>query len=305
MNLDDLSLDELRSRAAQLAEQLRLANEREGVHPAGDTYSPIPDRDFIRQWLTLPRPVQPALPGIALDPARQLALLEDLRPYGADFPFPATDDGVHRYYYENSWFGGGDAVALYAMLRHLRPTCVVEVGSGFSSALMMDVNDRCFGGNMKLVFIEPFTQRLTTLMRPGDANTIVIERPVQFCESDVFRWLRPNDILFIDSSHVFKYGSDVSHLLWNVLPLLQPGVIVHVHDIYYPFEYPDNWLAQGRFYNECYIMRAFLTDNPTYRIELFNDYLGRFHQDATRAVNPLWAGGGSLWLRKHHPPRAA
>ena len=86
-----------------------------------------------------------------------------------------------------------------------------------------------------------------------------------------FEKLEPNDLLFIDSSHISKIGSDLNYLLFEVLPSLKPGVIIHFHDILYPFEYPYEWIEKGIYWNEAYLLKAFLMHNKNYEILLFND----------------------------------
>jgi predicted O-methyltransferase YrrM len=301
LDLNTASADQLRGVLKAIADKLKAAYDREGLYPNGHFYSPVPDRQTVLDGTAGARPPSLDLPGIALEPQRQLALIDAFRAYGPDADFPEHADGAHRFYYQNEYFADADALALYAMMRHLRPSKIVEVGSGFSSALMLDVNERFFGGETELTFIEPYPERLRDQMRPADARcATVIERPVQQTPASLFTSLRPNDILFVDSSHVVKYGSDLSHLLFSVLPSLAPGVVIHFHDIFYPFEYPTDWLQEGRYWNECYFLRAFLTNNGAYRIELFNDYVQRLDREALRAVHPVWVRrtGGSLWLRK-------
>jgi hypothetical protein len=125
--------------------------------------------------------------------------------------------------------------------------------------------------------------------------------------------LETDDILFIDSSHVTKVGSDVNQILFNVLPALRPGVLVHIHDIFWPFEYPAVWYAEGRAWNEIYLVRAFLEYNSAFEIVLFLSYLERRRPELITALMPLARrraagspnlGGSSLWLRKL-PVRAA
>ncbi len=109
-----------------------------------------------------------------------------------------------------------------------------------------------------------------------------------------------NDILFIDSSHVSKTGSDVNHLLFKILPLLNDGVMIHFHDIFFPFEYPQWWAFEGRAWNEAYLLHAFLAHNRAYQIEFFNTYVIDRYRERIAAEFPLFLKneGGSLWLRK-------
>lgn len=291
------------AKAEQLAEKLRRTMEDQGAFPAGQYGSTVPSREYVWQRTAIDRPAPPTLPGIAIDAGYQLERLESLRGFGAQFARPDAPDGVHRYHCNNEWFGTPDAVGLYCMMRHARPKRIIEVGCGYSSALMIDVNEAFFDRSIEFTFVEPDPERLLKLLRPGDklkANIVAL--PVEVTSPELYEPLREGDILFIDSSHVIKFGNDLAQVLFSILPVIAPGVFVHFHDIFYPFEYPRDWLRMGRFWNECYVLRALLTDNPTFRIELFNDYLEQFHPDALRAVSPRWTGGGSLWLRKLPAP---
>ena len=190
---------------------------------------------------------------------------------------------------------------LFGMLRAIRPKRVVEVGSGYSSALLLDTNERFLGGSVSCIFIEPYPQLLYKLIRDSDRRTIeVIASGVQKVPLERFTALTSGDILFIDSTHVSKIGSDVNYLFFEVLPALSAGVWIHVHDVLWPFDYPREWITEGRAWNESYLLRAFLQFNPVFRIELFLDFLLRFHPEPFRASMPvaLQRPGASLWLRK-------
>jgi hypothetical protein len=191
---------------------------------------------------------------------------------------------------------------LHLMLRWTRPRKVIEVGSGFSSAAILDTNDRFLDGAVSCTFIEPFPQRrLDGLLQAGDASRHeVIAEPVQHVPIERFDELDAGDVLFIDSSHVSKAGSDVNRLVFEVLPRLRTGVIVHFHDIGWPFEYPREWIYGGRAWTEAYLLHAFMLFNADFEIVLFNHYLALFHGDAVAAKLPLWGveQGGSLWIRR-------
>ena len=190
---------------------------------------------------------------------------------------------------------------LDSMLRLHRPARVVEVGSGFSSALMLDTNERFLDRSTQLTFIEPYPVRLNGLLRDEDRKQASVRTEfVQDTPLEIFTALQPGDFLFIDSSHVARPGSDLNHLLFNVIPLLTPGVIIHFHDIFWPFEYPLPWIEEGRAYNELYLLRAFLAYNPAFEILLFNHHAGHAERPWLEANMPLFLRntGGSLWLRK-------
>ena len=117
---------------------------------------------------------------------------------------------------------------------------------------------------------------------------------------DRFSALQAGDILFIDSSHVSKAGSDVNDLFFRVLPALTVGVVVHIHDILWPFEYPMEWLAEGRAWNEAYLLRAFLQYNPDWEVLYMNDYMGKHQRRLVEEKAPLMLveTGGSFWMRR-------
>jgi len=237
------------------------------------------------------------LHGIALRPAEQLALAHELAPM-----WPKSADVWSRYDSNNRMFGLADSSIYFSMLMHYRPARIVEVGSGFSSALALDVRDSVLPG-LQLTFIEPYPDRLLGLLTPADrARSELIRRPVQDVDIQCFESLEAGDILFIDSSHVSKAGSDINWLFFHILPRLKAGVHIHIHDIFYPFEYSSNWLEQRRSWNECYVVRAFLTCNDTFRITMFASWLWAEHSEVAREFLPVSVDEqpGSLWLTKAH-----
>jgi len=150
-------------------------------------------------------------------------------------------------------------------------------------------------------FIEPYPDRLDLILRETDrAATRIITKPVQDIEPTLFDELQNNDFLFIDSSHVAKFGSDVNYLYFEILPRLQPGVIVHVHDIYWPFEYPLQSIRDGIAWNEAYLLRAFLCFNDKYDILFWTPYAGEKWRDEILARAPAYMKntGASLWIRR-------
>ncbi len=135
----------------------------------------------------------------------------------------------------------------------------------------------------------------------------MLETPVQAVPPDVFRALREGDMLLVDSSHVAKTRSDVLDVLFRILPLLAPGVLIHFHDVLWPFEYPEIWLEEGRAWNEAYFVRAFLAHNAQFEILLFNSFLEHCHPDLLAEHLPLMLkppasritpGNSSLWIRR-------
>jgi predicted O-methyltransferase YrrM len=272
----------------------------------GHYYSPVPsfgelEADEKRIFDTSLRP----LPGIELNGGAQLALLDRFAAFYAEQPFPESPRSDVRYYFDNYWYDRSDALILYSMIRHFRPRQIVEIGSGFSSAVMLDTNERFMNRSMRLTFIEPESARLRKLLRVDDQKAVsIVERRIQQLDSSIIDELGAHDILFIDSSHVSKAGSDVNHIVFELLPRLKSGVLVHFHDIRYPFEYPKEWFALGISWNEAYVLRAFLQFNKEFPITFWNDYMLKFHADAIRQRMPLCLGRsgfgvhGSLWLQR-------
>lgn len=202
-----------------------------------------------------------------------------------------------RYYYNNSWFGLSCAVALYGMIMLNKPKHIIEIGSGFSTSVMLDTNEHCFNNEIDIECIEPRPQRLKKLLKESD-HILIHENDLQEMPLDLFGKLEQNDILFIDSSHVIKTGSDVSYELFEILPMLPKGVYIHFHDIFWPFEYPMHWLTEGRAYNEQYVLRALLTDSTKYKVTLFGDQLQCLsNAGIIPNINPIY-GSPSLWIEK-------
>jgi len=297
-------LAELENERARLqAELLRLkANQDEWTRfvPPGHFCSPIPSRAEIAEAFAR-GDLGPPFPAVDLNEAGQFARLERFASYYPDQPFPEIQVPGRRFYLDNPSYGHHDAIMLYCMLREAQPRRVIEVGSGFSSAAMLDVGELVLGKKVEFTFIDPDMSRLRTLLRADDhTRCTLIEKRVQEVPIDRFAALAENDVLFIDSSHVSKIGSDVNRLYFNVLPALAPGVLIHIHDIAWNLEYPLEWLEEGRAWNEQYLLRAFLMNNSTYRIELFSAWLGRMKHEFMSARMPMCArgGGGQIWLRK-------
>jgi predicted O-methyltransferase YrrM len=273
--------------------------------PPGHFYSPIVDTDELRRTPPVfADSANATMPALAIDGERMRAFWNDCAGLRAALPFPAEKREGLRYFYENESFSYGDAVVLYLMLRAHRPRRIIEVGSGYSTACMLDTIERHLAGQTALTCIEPYPERLLGLVEAQDRKAIrLIERPVQQVELSLFDQLEENDILFIDSTHVAKTGSDVCHEFFNILPFLNAGVLIHFHDVFYPFEYHRDWVYdQNRSWNELYLMRAFLMYNDAFEIVFFNHYFAQFFAaDAATCPAFMKNPGGGLWLRKVTP----
>jgi hypothetical protein len=166
---------------------------------------------------------------------------------------------------------------------------------------MMDTDQCYLGKETRFTFIDPHPKRLLGLFKEGDLSRCTIfPKPVQEVDLALFEELNQGDLLFVDSSHVVKLGSDVRHILARVLPRLRSGVMVHFHDIFWPFEYPKRWVLQGVAWNEAYFLQAFLQDNAAFTIEYFNHYVAVVHEDLLREKMPLCMKnpGGSLYIKR-------
>ena len=231
------------------------------------------------------------LPGIDTNDTEQLDLarrLAAVRPEFTPRRWNAADS--------NTMFGDIDARVLFAVIALLRPPRIIEVGSGYSTAVMLDAGE-AMSSTAAITCIEPYPERLQSLLRPEDSVELLAV-PVQDVPHERFTSLSAGDLLFIDSTHVAKPGSDVLRLYLDVLPRLPAGVIVHVHDIFWPFSYRQEWLDEGRDWTEAYLLRALLTDSPSWEIMLFNDWLWTQHRDVGETIAPANDRPGSIYLRR-------
>lgn len=292
----------LRAEVAQLRASSATPRDARQFVPPGHFYSAIPALSEIRaDEARLFAPPPRTLPGVDLREGAQLALLESFLPFYREQPFPADRTPPLRYWFENPSYSWSDAIFLHCMLRHLCPRRVVEVGSGHSSCVTLDTNERFLGGRADCTFVEPYPELLRSLLRAGDEASIrIIPSRLQDVPLAVFEALEANDVLFVDSTHVSKIGSDVNHLFFEVLPRLRPGVHVHLHDVFHPFEYPRDWILEGRAWTEAYLLRAFLAFNGAFEVVVFNTFLETFHRPWFEANMPLCLRnpGGSLWMRR-------
>ena len=278
------------------------AYDANSCFPPGHFYSPIVSVEDIKQredeiWSELG---SDQIPGIDLNTEEQRKLVEELSQYYPEIPFDEEKKPGLRYNFGNGMYSYTDGIVLYGMMRHFKPSRIIEIGSGHSSALMLDVNDMFFDEAIQLSFIEPYPARLYDQISDSDkTRATILEKKVQEVDLDLFSSLERGDILFVDSTHVSKCGSDVNHILFKILPRLSAGVLIHFHDIFYPFEYPREWVHEGRNWNENYMLRAFLMNNNDYKVLLFSHYLHEHHVDAFKSIPDSYKNkGGNLWLQK-------
>jgi hypothetical protein len=273
----------------------------QGAFPAGHYYSPIPSRDDVLIHLSSKSKIENKLPEIDFKKNEQSRRLKVFESFYGDMPFREEKSANLRYYFSQIYFCYADAIFLYAFLRHTCPNRIIEVGSGFSSTVILDTVDRFFSSPPKITFVEPHADRLKNLIRPSDmVEHQILEMKVQDAPKSLFNSLQAGDLLFIDSSHVVKCGSDVQFLMFDVLPRLPKGTFVHFHDIFYPFEYPQEWLLSGRYWNEIYLLRAFLAYSSDWEIYFFNSYVAEVFKGVLSEKMPLCLKnpGGSIYIRR-------
>lgn len=272
------------------------------LFPIGHFYSPIADPVDIAERSERIFARQDGCVGIDFREADQLKLLEKLKPLveGIDYPQERPEHDETTYFYGNDQFPVLDAEFLYGALQHFRPKKVIEIGCGFSSLVTADVNRRLMNREINFTCVEPYPRQF--LIDGVDGISHLEVSKVEDLPLGFFHSLEENDILFIDSSHVSKVGSDVNYLFFEVIPRLKPGVIVHVHDIFLPDEYPENWvIEQNRNWNEQYLLRSFLQFNSEWSVIWASHLMGTRHSSEVQKTFPRYprlGGGGSLWMQR-------
>jgi predicted O-methyltransferase YrrM len=282
--------------------------EQQGWHlTPNHFYSVIPDTRVLPDslWTT-----ESELPGIDMRDEAQLAFLTDaVGRFGTELnalPRRQEDAGPGRYFVDNGAFESVDAEALHSMVRMHKPGRIVEIGSGWSTLVSMAALDlnKAEGSPGTLTAIEPYPHAFVKDAITAHADATLVDEQVQGVPMDTFSSLGENDILFIDSSHVLKIGSDVQYEFLEVLPRLRPGVLVHVHDIFLPGEYPKDWVygEEHRFWNEQYLLQAFLTDNAHVEVVWASNWMHRRHPDelekALESYDRNTRFPGSFWFRR-------
>lgn len=262
-------------------------------------YSPVPDTRFLESSDLWTRSRD--LPGIDWNVQCQLNCLIDIFPaWGREFMDELLMGQLSRFgfYLDNDAYGGVDPFVLYGFVRHFKPNMVLEIGSGHSSRVIAAALSQNSQGN--LISVDPYPSDQLRSDLHGFAHTI-IEQRVEQLPFDLFDQLNSGDVLFIDSTHTVRSGGDVNYLFLEVLPRLRPGVIVHLHDIFLPEEYPREWLLDKHiFWAEQYLLHAFLLFNSSFEILMANNFLGKMYPDPLKECFPgaMWWGGGSFWMQR-------
>lgn len=273
------------------------------LFPAGHYYSPIVDPATVVPYYSRERKrLCDDLGAIAIDQRSMCELWKSWLAFGEP-QFNETRAEGRRFFSNNGNYCFSDAAVLRAIIAENKPRRIVEIGSGNSTACMLDTVDEFGLDETQLTCIEPYPHRLNAIMRPSDASRVdIIKKPVQDVPLSVFAELNANDILFIDSTHVLKTGSDVHFELFHILPILADGVLVHFHDCPFPFEYPPKWVLQeNRSWNEVYALRAFLMYNKAFNVVFWTTLMVTAYSELLRETMPRMLEnpiGSGIWLRK-------
>jgi len=279
--------------------------ERKGYHITPvHYYQPIPDPRELKDELWQRKS---EMIGIEIHDEVQLNLLAHfVTSYKSEYDhFPKEKTSIpHQYYINNDAFLSVDAEILYCMIRYFKPERIYEIGSGFSTfiaAQSIIQNMRETSKECELIAFEPYPNLILQKGFPGLSQ--LINAPIQSVPILQFLKLTENDILFIDSSHVAKIGSDVVYEYLDIIPRLNNGVIVHFHDIFLPYDYPKDWtLYKHRFWNEQYLLQAFLAFNKKFEILWAGNYMStRYPNRIAQSFSsylPNKTLPGSLWIRK-------
>lgn len=241
------------------------------------------------------------MPAVDLAVDKGLELLAQLGPWVKEFD-RAMRSGATSFSLRNETYGSVDAETLYALVRHTRPAQVVELGSGSSSHVIDTARRRNEddGFPFEHRVFDPYPWEATVLGRVEGATVLPLgARAVDVSEFDA---LGRDDILFVDTTHTVKTGGDVNRIVLDILPRLAPGVLVHFHDIFLPYEYPRSWVVtERRAWAEQYLLQAFLAFNSGYEVALPTHALSRMHPASVRRLVPSFGPGvapGAFWMRR-------
>lgn len=271
------------------------------LFPAGHFHSPIPSLEEARRYFDQIYNKEKKLYSIDLNDEEQMILLERFFEYYKEVPFTEQKTEAYRYHYQNEHFKYSDAIFLHCMLRYIKPKRVIEIGSGYSTAVILDTNEHFLENWVTPVCIESYPERTLSLLKEEDKQKLqIVQKPLQEVEKRFFSQLEEDDILFIQSSHVSKFNSDVNYIIHEILPNLNRGVYICFQGVFPYFEYPRSWVEKGIAWNEMYVLRAFLEYNAAFKIVCFNRYLVEKYKKLLTTKMPLclkFAGEG-LWIKK-------
>jgi predicted O-methyltransferase YrrM len=277
---------------------------KKGVFPILDHYyEPMFNTKHLQYSLRDDR----ELNSLDMNAEQQLELLNQFRYNDELLAIPMEKTAKHEYHYNNGSFLSGDSEYLYNMIRHLKPANIIEIGSGFSTLMALKAIEKNKSENAtynsNMMCVEPYEM---AWLEKTDA--VVIRKKVEDIEMSFFEKLEANDILFIDSSHIIRPQGDVLFIYLRILPVIKPGVYIHIHDIFTPKDYLDEWIYKNiRLWNEQYLVEAFLSYNEHFKITgalnfLRHNYYNEFSSKCPILKKHIESGTerepGSLWLKK-------
>lgn len=278
--------------------------QRRGWHlQRADFYSPLNDLPFLEANPDLWKDLDPSAEiewnheGQLATARRVAEFVDELR----DIPDDAVAASPTRFHWNNNFWNAADALVQYGIARAFRPRCWVEIGCGWSSLLLARAIE-ANGTPTAVTQIEPYPNPalFSAVPREWTQHRAILQR----APLELFDALESGDVCFYDGSHCVRTASDVNWFFFRVLPRLKPGVLVHLHDIFLPESYPEDWIFErAQTWNEQYLLQAYLMSNPTVEILIANRWLFRREyerlQELYKGVQPPW--GCSFWFRKVEP----
>ena len=295
-NIIKLSAEDIEEIDNQIAQATKSIFER---YPAGHYYSAVPSQNDLNEFLKNKNDNLLEFGGINVNISKQLENLAYIEKTFNEINFTEEKNSKDLYFLNNIWFHPYDAYTLAAIILKNKPEKIIEIGSGFSTGVMLDINRKFCNNNIKITCIEPNPQRLKDVLGGELERVSFYEKRLQEVDCEIFKELKENDILFVDSSHVAKMNSDVLKIFFEILPELNKGVIIHFHDIFNNFSYPKEWIHQKRCWNETFLLRAFLQYNSDFAIEYFCDFMRAYIENNQITTKlPINKGSGSIYLRK-------
>lgn len=275
------------------------------LYPSGHFYSVIPDIDKNYHNREL------KFIGLDFNDKSHLDILKEIKNYLFDFDDTFGHKNVAerqkegKYTLMNGAFEWMDARMLYYFLQKNKPKKIIEIGSGNSTLLMCNTKKK-FNLDVEIICIEPYPNHFLEGLH-NEGHICLIKKKLEEVDLSIFTQLENNDILFIDSSHVVKLDSDVIFYFTKIFPLLKKNVLIHIHDIFFPYDYPLDWLKKGIYWNEQYFLFTFLQYNSKFKIKFCNSYSRYKYHDELKKIqkdsyevkqNPSYIGfsGGSIWI---------
>ena len=260
-------------------------------------YSNIPSIIDIETSYEYTSDEPPYLDNNIFDINRLRVMLKDLTKYSAEFnpPIDGDEDNCQKFFWKNSQYSFSDAMSYYCFIRMIQPKSIVEIGSGFSTLIAIEAVEKNRVGQIHC--IEPYPRQFLKEEKKISLHASKAQEIDSEFLNDI---LTDGDILFIDSTHTVKTGSDCLHIYLRMLPKIRRNIYVHVHDVYLPFGMPKEWLLNRQiFWTEQYLLLAFLIDNPKASLLYSSVFSAKWHNDMMKAImgNKYPIGGGSVWFK--------